>query len=53
MSDSAMETPSRPPGATIEEIVRSRSPMGDLSAFVIDDLTEAEEAEFFSAIADA
>ena len=38
---------------TIDEIVRRCQPMGDLGQFAIDDLTAAEEDEFFSILEDA
>lgn len=37
---------------TIAEIVRRCQPMGDLGRFVIDDLTAAEEDEFFAILED-
>jgi hypothetical protein len=38
---------------TLAELIARAKPMGDLSRFVIDDLTEEDEDEFFSIIADA
>jgi len=38
---------------TLVELIARAKPMGDLSRFVIDDLTEADEAEFFAILADA
>jgi hypothetical protein len=43
--------PSRP--LTIAEVLQDVEPIGDLSRFVIDDLTPAEEDEFFSILEDA
>lgn len=37
---------------TIAEIVRRCQPMGDLGRFAIDDLTAAEEDEFFAILED-
>jgi hypothetical protein len=38
---------------TLAELIARAKPMGDLSRFVIDDLTEADEDEFFAILADA
>ncbi len=49
MSDSsATQKPSPSASATIAEIIRDVEPMGDLSRFVIEDLTPEDEDEFFS-----
>ncbi len=37
----------------MDEIVAAVAPMGDLSRFVIRDMTEDEENAFFSILADA
>jgi hypothetical protein len=49
MSDNAANQPSAPstPG-TIAEIVRDLEPMGDLSRFLIEDMTPEEEDEFYA-----
>lgn len=38
---------------TVAEVLRDIEPMGDLSQFVIDDLTPDEEDEFFRILDDA
>jgi len=38
---------------TVAEIMRGLEPMGDLSRFVIDDLTSDQEDEFFAILEDA
>jgi hypothetical protein len=38
---------------TVADVVRDLEPMGDLSQFVIDDLTPDEEDEFFAILEDA
>jgi len=37
---------------TLAELIASAQPMGDLSRFVIDDMNEADEHEFFAILAD-
>lgn len=49
-AESATSGPTEP---TLTELVDRSKPMGDLSRFAIDDLTEEEEAEFFAILADA
>ncbi len=41
------------PEPTIEDLVASAKPIGDLRRFVIDDLTAEEEDEFFAILEDA
>jgi len=49
VSDSSATQKPHPSGsATIAEIIRDVEPMGDLSRFVIEDLTPEDEDEFFS-----
>lgn len=43
----------RPRDPTIEGIVAGTQPMGDLGRFVIRDLTEDEEDEYFAVLEDA
>ncbi len=45
-------TPTGTPEPTLDELVARAAPVGDLSRFVIDDLTENEEDEFFGILAD-
>jgi hypothetical protein len=37
---------------TLDELIGRAQPMGDLSRFIIDDLTKEDEDEFFSILAD-
>ena len=54
MSDgSATQKPSPPASGTIAEVIRYVEPMGDLSRFVIEDLTAEDEDEFFSILGTA
>ena len=54
MSDhTAGPAPARPLELTIAEIVERLEPMGDLGRFVIEDLSPAEEDEFFSILNNA
>lgn len=48
MPDNIARQPSPGASPTIDDIVRDVEPMGDLSRFLIDDMTPAEEDEFFS-----
>jgi hypothetical protein len=48
MPDNTAKQPSPPSSATIDDIVRDVEPMGDLSRFLIEDMTPEEEDEFFS-----
>jgi hypothetical protein len=48
MPDNTAKQPSPPSSPTIDDIVRDVEPMGDLSRFLIDDMTPEEEDEFFS-----
>jgi hypothetical protein len=51
MTDGTVDAPSDPSQpVTMADILRGGEPMGDLSQFAIDDLTEEEEAEFFDII---
>lgn len=48
MSDTTANQQPAPSGpSTISEILQGIEPMGDLSPFVVDDLTPDEEDEFF------
>jgi len=42
-----------PSPITVADVLRDLEPMGDLSQFVIDDLTPDEEDEFFAILEDA
>ena len=42
-----------PAPTTVADVLRDLEPMGDLSQFVIDDLTPDEEDEFFHILEDA
>lgn len=42
-----------PAPTTVAEVLRDLEPMGDLSQFVIDDLTPDEEDDFFRILEDA
>lgn len=54
MSDNTANQPSAPTTpTTIAEVIRDVEPMGDLSRFVIEDLTPEEEDEFFRILEDA
>ena len=54
MSDStANGHPASTGPATAAEVIEVRQPVGDLSRFVIDDLTPEEEDEFFRILEDA
>lgn len=45
-------TPTGPAEPTLAEVIARAEPIGDLSRFVIDDLTEEDEDEFFGILAD-
>lgn len=45
-------TPTGPAEPTLAEVIARAGPIGDLSRFVIDDLTEEDEDEFFGILAD-
>ena len=45
-------TPTGPSEPTLAEVIARADPIGDLSRFVIDDLTEEDEDEFFGILAD-
>ncbi len=51
MSDTD-STPTEPAEPTLAEVIARAKPIGDLSRFVIDDLTEEDEDEFFGILAD-
>lgn len=51
VSDSE-STHTGPPEPTLAEVIARAEPIGDLSRFVIDDLTEDDEDEFFGILAD-
>ena len=55
MSDSAAMQPSTVVSmpVTLADVLRGVEPMGDLSVFVIDDLTVDEEDAFFATLEDA
>lgn len=54
MSDStANQSPAPTQPATIAEVLQGGQPMGDLSRFMIDDLTPEEEDEFFRILEEA
>jgi hypothetical protein len=54
MSDHTANQQPVPTGpSTIAEVLKDIEPMGDLSRFVIDDLTPDEEDEFFKILEDA
>jgi|GEM_PF-2344975 len=55
MSESTAKKSSPQPStpATIAEVLQDLEPMGDLSQFIIEDLTPAEEEEFFRILEDA
>jgi hypothetical protein len=54
MSDTTASQQPAPAGpSTIAEVLRDLKPMGDLTRFVIDDLTPEEEDEFFRILEDA
>jgi len=38
---------------TLKELIARAEPMGDLTRFIIDDLTEADEEAFFAILANA
>lgn len=38
---------------TLKELIARAEPMGDLTRFIIDDLTEADEDAFFAILANA
>jgi len=40
------------PEFTLAELIAKAEPIGDLARFVIDDLTEEDEDEFFGILAD-
>ncbi len=44
-------TPTGTPGFTLAQVTAKAEPIGDLSRFVIDDLTEEDEDEFFGILA--
>ena len=52
MSDSELQ-PTASLQPTLAELIARAKPMGDLSRFIIDDLTEDDEDEFFAILADA
>lgn len=41
------------PELTLAELIAAARPMGDLSRFVIEDLSEQDEDDFFAILADA
>ncbi len=45
-------TPTGPSEPTLAEVIGRAKPMGDLSRFIIDDLTDEDEDAFFSILAD-
>ena len=51
MSDTG-STPTAPANPTLAEVIARAEPIGDLSRFVIDDLTKEDEDEFFGILAD-
>ncbi|MCP3856225.1 MAG: hypothetical protein GY750_13390 [Lentisphaerae bacterium] len=51
MSDTE-STPAGPAELTLAELIARAEPVGDLSRFVIDDLTEEDEDEFFGILVD-
>jgi len=51
VSDTA-PTPTTPAEPTLADVVARAKPMGDLSQFIIEDLTEEDENEFFGILAD-
>lgn len=54
MSDNtANQQPASAEPATIAAVLKDLKPMGDLSRFVVDDLTPDEEDEFFGILEDA
>jgi len=53
MSDNTAKHPASPSSPTIDDIVRDAEPMGDLSRFLIDDMTPEDEDEFFSILESA
>ena len=53
MPDNTAKQPSSPASPSIAEIMRDVKPMGDLSRFLIDDMTPEEEDEFCSVLEDA
>lgn len=52
MSDSNRDESRQTVSSTIAAIVTRCEPMGDLGRFAIDDLTAAEEDEFFAILED-
>ena len=52
MSDSNRDESRQTVPSTIAAIVKRCEPMGDLGRFAIDDLTAAEEDEFFAILED-
>ena len=48
----AETTPTKPVETTLDDLIARARPMGDLSRFIIDDLTEEDEQQFFSILAD-
>jgi hypothetical protein len=50
VSDTTANPAGAPVRTTVADVIRDVEPMGDLSGFAIEDLTEAEEAEFFRII---
>lgn len=53
MSDHSATDTTREPEPTIADIVAGVEPMGDLSRFVIEDLSADEEDEFYSILDNA
>lgn len=53
MPDNTARQPSSSSTPTMDEILRDLEPMGDLSRFLIDDMTPEEEDEFFSILESA
>ncbi len=45
--------PAPPPPATLAQVLDGLEPMGDLSRFAIEDLTPAQEDEFFRILEEA
>lgn len=53
MPDNDARQSSPPSSPTIAEILRDVKPMGDLSRFLIEEMTPEEEDEFFSILENA
>lgn len=54
MSDNTANEPTASTGpATVADVLRGLEPMGDLRRFAVEDLTPAEEDEFFHILEDA